>query len=553
MFSLKSQHIRLMAPFLVMVTMSCFSLQYLMTGAKRHLLFVLHGLDATSDSEDPFNATLVLMSKDLDGISKIDFDDSHLNDTLFLRHGNRDSMQKSALSDIQSNEILSAREIVNAGQKGARVKYRSDSREAEVLENAVVTESRVNHTIVTWREVEGMQIIIKRYWSGNLFCDFKKIRSEVSNPNHPITVNVMFGCKELYERSGLGTGNYIGLLYGIRLAAHVYGNIDVNFTCYDAYETKQDLILPWLMGWFPSRPTNQPSMFPVTCAMLCNNYSSPYISHMYKEMQYDFRKMAIGLLGVPHPDHPSALFAEQHLWTRTHQETQDSLSAVSFPQITLPNRDDLPPFPASESDLDDAVLHFRCGDLMDSTNSFYAFMKFSGLTRHISPAAKSIGILTQPFEDSVAQERKADADSKKRDRCRVVVHSLVEFIEERYPYSDVRLRNSVNDTIALTYARMIMANQTIAGISSFGVIPAIATFGTGYLREPDYPRAPVSWVLRPRIDELADNIVLFKEPRFMKAVEMKDLWETQGETGVLKWFWDDTFVYVKQNISEVEK
>lgn len=513
---------RLMAPFLVMAAMSCFSLHYLMTGMTNHSFLIMRGLDATSDTEDPFDSTLAPMLQNSDKISKITFGDSRWNDPLLLRQGNRDG----------KNEAV-------------------PSQDAGVMERVVWTENGLNHSVITWRGVKGMEIIINQYWAGNLFCEFKKIRSSASNPNHPITVNVVFGCKELYEQSSLGTGNYINLLYGIRLAAHVYGNIDVNFTCYDAYETKDELILPWMMGWFPSRPTNQPSVFPVSYDMLCNKYGSPLLSHMYKEIQYDFRRMAIGLMGVPHPDHPSALFAEQHLNGKHPTEAQGSLLATSSPQIPLPHRGDLPPFPVYESDLDDAVLHFRCGDLMDSKNPNYAFMKFSGYSRHISPAAKSIGILTQPFDDSTTQGRKADADSKKRDRCRIVVQSLLEFVKERYPYAEVKIRNSANDTIALTYARMIMANQTIAGISSFGVIPAIATFGTGYLREPDYPKAPQSWVLHPRIDELAYNIVLFKEPCFIKVEDMKDLWETQGETGVLKWFRDETFVYTKRNISDV--
>jgi hypothetical protein len=546
MLSLKSQHLRLMAPFLVMATMSCFSLHYLMTGMKRHLFYIKNGLDPPVDSKDKLNATLVPVWYVADGGYEV-------NDSVVLTKNEVDDVPNASLSGVQSNETtIPPRKDKKAVKKGRNVENGLNPNDSVTMERFVNTENQLNHTIITWREVEGMQNVINRYWSGNLFCDFKKIRSAVSNPNHPITVNVLFGCKELYEQSKLGTGNYINLLYGIRLAAHVYGNVIVNFTCYDANETKQELILPWLMGWFPARPTNQPSAFPVTFDKLCNSYSSPLLSHMYKEIQYDFRKMAIGLMGVPHADHPSARFAEQHLWTKNQKESQDSSSAKSSPQIPLPHKDDLPLFAIAESDLDDAVLHFRCGDLMDSTSPHYAFMKFSGYSRHISPAAKSIGVLTQPFDNSIAQGRKIDADLKKRDRCRVVVHSLVEFIKERYPYADVRIRNSVNDTIALTYARMIMANQTIVGISSFGVIPAIATFGTGYLREPDSPKAAQSFLVSPRIDELADNIVLFKENRFIQVGDMKDLWETQGKTGVLKWFWDDTFVYTKQNLSEVE-
>jgi hypothetical protein len=46
----------------------------------------------------------------------------------------------------------------------------------------------------------------------------------------------------------------------------------------------------------------------------------------------------------------------------------------------------------------------------------------------------------------------------------------------------IMIHNGPNETIALAYARMIMAKQAIVGIGSFGVFPALATFGIGYIR-----------------------------------------------------------------------
>jgi len=493
MATLESQYLRVMAPFLIVSFMSYILINNMFLGTVRHLFLVQNEMNPSVQFELHRNVTTRPRLRDTDAV----------------------------LKDL-------------------RIEYRSRPKDAEGIIKFVYFENRLNHSILTWKEVEGMQIVINRYWKGNLFCSFNKIRSMTSGPNYPITLNVTFGCKELYEESRIGSVNFINLLYGIRLAAHVYGNVDVYLTCHDANEKKRDLILPWLMGWLPSRPAKQKSSIPVSTDILCNNYSSPKLSYMYKEMQYDLRKMAVGLMGIPHPEHPSAVFAERFLWSKDWSTELGSM-ANRYPQLPLPQRNDLPPFPASSYELDDAVLHFRCGDLMDSTDKRYAFMKFNGYVRHISSAAKSIGILTQPFDGNGAQGRKADADSKKRDRCRIVVHSLVQFIEERYPHAKVNIRNSEGETIALTYARMIMANQTIAGISSFGVLPAIATFGTGYLREPDYPSAPQRWLLHPRIDELAENVVLFKEPKFIKVEDMKDLWEKHGEAGVLKWFWDEAF------------
>ena len=267
----------------------------------------------------------------------------------------------------------------------------------------------------------------------------------------------------------------------------------------------------------------------------CGSYISQPLAYMHEEIQHDLRKMAVGLMGVPHKNHASALFAEEFLWS----DNEPVSATGGHLSLNNPQQNDVPPYPASEYSIDDAVLHFRCGDLMDSKHPSFAFMKFSGYTRHISPNAKTIGILTQPF-DADTQSRKADSSQQKRDRCRTVVYSLVEYIKIHFPEAEVRIHNELGETIALTFARMIMANQTIAGVSSFGVIPAVSTFGTGYIRKPDYPKAPNQWLIKPRIDELTSNIVLFDEPNRIMVGQIKGMWLNQGETSVLEWFWNDT-------------
>jgi hypothetical protein len=405
------------------------------------------------------------------------------------------------------------------------------------LDGTEVSFPEANTTLILWEGVAGMNEIITRYWKGNLFCErINDIRSAALDPDLPVTVNITFGCRELYDKSEMGTGNFIALLYGMRLAAHVYGNVGLHFTCYDAEETKNELILPWLTGWFPPRPLSQNSSIPISVAQACGNYDTQPLSFMYQEIQYDLRKMAVGLMGVPQLDHPSALFVEELRSRELESIGRPSRTIAQFPTAFGTEN---PPFPTTVYELDDAVLHFRCGDLMDSRHPSFGFMKFSGYTRHISPQAQSIGILTQPF-DVGAQSRQADSSQYKRDRCRTVVYSLVEYIEQQYPDARVRIHNDIDESIALTFARMIMANQTIAGISSFGVIPAVSTFGTGYIRLPDYPKAPNKWLLNPRIDELTDNVVLFYEPKRIMVGAMKGLWQNEGEQGVLEWFWNDT-------------
>jgi len=59
---------------------------------------------------------------------------------------------------------------------------------------------------------------------------------------------------------------------------------------------------------------------------------------------------------------------------------------------------------------------------------------------------------------------------------------LVTFLQREFPRAVVRVHNDPDETIALTYARMIMANQTFAVMSTFALFPAIANFGMGYIK-----------------------------------------------------------------------
>ena len=177
-------------------------------------------------------------------------------------------------------------------------------------------------------------------------------------------------------------------------------------------------------------------------------------------------------------------------------------------------------------------------DLMNLAHPGFGFMKFSGYTKYISPDARSIGILTQPFGTN-EQSRWPDRNDDMRERCLIVVTSLVDYIRERFPKSRVTIHNGPSETIALAYARMTMSNQTIVGISTFGVFPAIGTFGTGYIRKPDFPEAPNQFLVQPRLDQMADNVVLFDEPTRIMCAEIQKLWLSGGADGVVDWFWND--------------
>lgn len=383
----------------------------------------------------------------------------------------------------------------------------------------------ISSKIITIEGIDRLDEYLAGSWTAHHpFCDtIKEFRT--TEPTVSITFNISFSCQELYDRSDAGTGNFLAFFFQLRRAAWSHEDVELIYHCNDAEERKNELILPWIMGRFPARPPSTPAIEETEGAHC-------YYGSSHHDIRFFLRKMALGLYGLPSEnDHPLNVFAEQ-LWS-----TEQPTYAWGVPQLPIPQRSDVAPY--SDVDFDDAVLHFRCGDLMDSDNAAFSFMRFRGYVRHISPNATSIGILTQPLDDDPQQSRRADSHTHVRDRCRAVIYKLVDYIQERYPAARVTIRNNRTESITLSYLRMIMARQAVSGISSFGVMPTVATFGTGYIRTPERPAEPYYWVVSPRIDELTDGqVVLFEEP-VIPVAEMKTMWEQQGESAVLAWFLND--------------
>jgi len=403
-------------------------------------------------------------------------------------------------------------------------------------------------SVIVWQGMSDLDAMINRYWKGNLFCEAMNGRNETDI--RPTLLRITFGCEELFSKSALGTGNFISGFYGLRLAARTYQDVDVVLECPDAVQEQTNLILPWLMGSFPGGASqlasdqvqntdekNYTSVSIPTKQEACGNYDHCPIGHMLPIIRYELRRMAVALVGVPNPNHPSAAFAERYLWSNSNNATIFDSNTM---QLKVPARGEPPLIPNVE--LDDVVLHFRCGDLMASNHPAFGFMKFSAFSKRISPEVTSIGIVTQPF-GKTGQNRRGDATEAKRHRCRVVVTALVDFLAERFPDARITIHNGPNETIALAYARMVMANQTMAGITSFGVFPAVASFGTGYARSPDYRKAPNKWLAQdPPLEQVANNIVLMKEPNRLMAGVIKKMWQREnGQDLVLEWFQNDTF------------
>jgi hypothetical protein len=322
----------------------------------------------------------------------------------------------------------------------------------------------------------------------------------------------------------------------MRMAALVHGGVDMLFTCPDAEEEKKSLIVPWLMGYFPAHTNRLRRDNAPTLDMACTDYNNCPVGHMIPYMRHELRRMAIALVGIPYEDHPAAAFAKEYMQSESPYSTGTAMGT----KMQLPaSSQDEPLFPGTE--IDDACLHFRCGDLMLSSHPSFGFMKFSAFSKRLANDTKSIGIVTQPF-DNGGQSRKEDAGNLKQARCKDVVLLLRDHLAEKFPDARVRIHNGHNETIALTYARMIMAKQTISPISSFSVFPALATFGRGYIRKPDFHKAPNQWLNSPPVNELFDNIELIKEPNRLMAAEVKLIRKRPGgDKNVFDWFQNDTF------------
>ena len=164
-----------------------------------------------------------------------------------------------------------------------------------------------------------------------------------------------------------------------------------------------------------------------------------------------------------------------------------------------------------------------------------------GVAKHLSPTLKRIGIVTQPFIDN-------DDDSS--DRCCILIEDLVKYLQERFSHAIITIHNGPKETTALAYARMIMANQTYGGISSFGIFPVVATFGQGYIRQQHIKRGPYKWIEQsPRIEQYFNNVHVVgvddeddDDKMMLKGGEIRGLWDSAGSATVLEWFRNESLV-----------
>jgi hypothetical protein len=434
---------------------------------------------------------------------------------------------------------------------------------AELLEQAQtensmvyrITGSGMNSFLNSWiRGVNPLCI--------NLYEDWRNESTQIAATSNSTTDDtkpkprltfVDMDCYKLF-RSPAGTGNFVTVLYGARLTAQVLGRVNVAMRCSYPPGEERNLITPWVMGWFPyahQEKENQvqstaasahPTIIPLNATHVCetnNDIRKIQIGYLFQEIRFDLRRMAIALVGIPSPDHPSAT------WARTHLGTSASSTSVSTTRYMIPVDPTQPPLYPNIT-LDEAVIHFRCGDLINGGHSSFGFLKFRTFAKHLDPNVQSIGIITQPFSTG-GQQRRGDTRGGRGDRCRILITAFSDYLKERFVKARITVHNGPDETIALAYARLVMAKQAVSGVSTFAVFPTIATFGIGYVYAPAFALCVNQWVIQPRLDEIAvpkGQIVLLDEEHYLLSPAVHLLWDNEKEGGkVIDWFrQDDLFI-----------
>ncbi len=299
----------------------------------------------------------------------------------------------------------------------------------------------------------------------NVLCsDLAKLENKSSNelpstPDVAVRTSFRMNCAHLFESKKFGTGNVLRTFYNIRIVARLVGNVEVKMECGDALETRSSLVFPWLMGTFTSSNSSADSAQVSVIADACEKFQPDNAPIIMGDIKYELRRMALSLVGVPYGGHPAAHFVKDELREELLQIPMDAS----------------PLFPNTE--LDDVAIHFRCGDIIERRfHPNYSYVRWSALAKLISSEARSIGIITQPFS---GQTRKVDRSNKRR--CPRLVNALQTYLKKKFPKARVELRNSPDESVALAFTRLIMANQSFAGgVSTFYTMPFYAAFGTTY-------------------------------------------------------------------------
>ncbi|KAL3938196.1 MAG: hypothetical protein SGBAC_006837 [Bacillariaceae sp.] len=371
------------------------------------------------------------------------------NDDLIQQDTTESKKTNSTL--LENENIWSRRMWQSISKDSARSIVKVDDlHDGEILDGQLVVNA--DHSYMFWNDGQNKlcellhNMTLTDNWDARDFLN--ETRASLERP----LLNVTMNCTAEVKQEGFGQGNWITAFYMTRLAT-AKARVDFQFQCSDGTDSKMKLLLPWFGGHFGapniSHPWPYSGTIPTQTEACTTAYPKIRIDKLADQISDTVRKMAITLVGSRDE-------------TRVHPEVP---------------RDQEPLIPNIE--LDDVVIHFRCGDVMGGARrGDFGMIKFSEYERWIVPDVNSIGVLTQPFDPS----RNRRLDIGRIHYCRNATLALVETLQKTYPDARITIHNGPNETLPLAFARLVSANQSFTTLSSFGIFPTIGTFGQGYFQ-----------------------------------------------------------------------
>lgn len=162
------------------------------------------------------------------------------------------------------------------------------------------------------------------------------------------------------------------------------------------------------------------------------------------------------------------------------------------------------------TELDDVTIHLRCGDIGRQDHGLYGLFPFKVYSKLIPKTATSIGIVTAPFNQNRAGWGPGDPQLNE-----AVATAAKSFIQSAFPQAIVSIRNDDRDTHDIVFVRLMLANHTICGSSTFCLFPALASKGKSYiLHSPLYGGHP-TWL--DTVAESSGGRVYYIDEKFIPS------------------------------------
>lgn len=294
------------------------------------------------------------------------------------------------------------------------------------------------------------------------------------------------GAQQLVWTRKLGDGFLYGS-YGCRILSGRFSISLCSQNSYKAFLKKEpNLLLNLFQGHY--KAWTMDGNHPTESEVCTNKHSNIRLDKLSHQIQKDLRRIASKIIGLT--DNPSIV-----------------------------------------ADEDDAVIHFRCGDVLGGlTRNDFRMISFHAYKDRLYSNNTSIGIVTQPFDT----QSNRGVDKDKTQECQRVVETLVEYLRGIFPSAKITIHNDLHggETVPLAWARLILARQqAFTTLSSFGIFPVMGTGGQGYFQKGNVGVNP--WA--KHVPKHLPNLHQMNAP-VMGAFDIHKRIEEKGFESLLEWF-----------------